>query len=387
MLLRAPRKKPEGLVRVDYSHPLGRHLARAFLFNNTYRLHDVIDGSPPNSKTGVIYNSAVPAGSVVRTDSSSSVYAQWAPIGSAGALASNAAGPISLPNATVLLGLQWRSGAVDWATGFGLQYSGTDYAALTAYGGSDIYLDGYIAGDYVYGGDPWATGPPVGTPIDIGIRITANQGDRMYVGGAFHDTVGNWESSTWYGGLFFGNSSTIQPALELRYCLVLDLSLPDEIICGLQRNPYELFARKVSRTYSLPLGPTLQYARPNSDVTDGDWYNQSGSQTNLYQSIDEVTPSSADYIFTGYAANHCQVGLSAISDPGVHTGHVVEYEADGDGATDLVVSLYQSTTLIAQWTETDLSSTMATYEHTLTAGEAAAITSYAALELRFDAAT
>ena len=30
-----------------------------------------------------------------------------------------------------------------------------------------------------------------------------------------------------------------------------------------------------------------QYARPNSDVSDGSWYNSAGNQTNLYSYVDE----------------------------------------------------------------------------------------------------
>jgi hypothetical protein len=134
--------------------------------------------------------------------------------------------------------------------------------------------------------------------------------------------------------------------------------------------------------------PTVvyQYARPAADVTDGAWLNELGSATHLYSSIDETTASDADYIYT-MSASTCEVALGALNDPGVGSDHIVRYRAKGDGSTDLIVTLRQgASTTIATWTEANASSTMTTYEHTLTTGEADNITDYTDLRLRFEAA-
>jgi hypothetical protein len=131
--------------------------------------------------------------------------------------------------------------------------------------------------------------------------------------------------------------------------------------------------------------PTViyQHARPDADVSDGAWLPSTGSD--LYACIDETTYSDTDYIYTP-SLSSCTIALGNLSDPSSSDNHVVRYRAKGDGATDLVVTLKQGSTTIATWTETNASSTMTTYEHTLTSGEADNITDYTDLRLVFEAA-
>jgi len=67
--------------------------------------------------------------------------------------------------------------------------------------------------------------------------------------------------------------------------------------------------------------PTGQFARPSADVSDGNWLNESSSNTNLYASIDEVTASDADYIRSGAnpSNDECVVQLGSISTPAAGT--------------------------------------------------------------------
>lgn len=63
-----------------------------------------------------------------------------------------------------------------------------------------------------------------------------------------------------------------------------------------------------------------QFARPASDVADGNWLNQASSNVNLYASIDETTAGGAgddDYIRSGASPSNdtCTVGLSSIGTP------------------------------------------------------------------------
>lgn len=64
-----------------------------------------------------------------------------------------------------------------------------------------------------------------------------------------------------------------------------------------------------------------QFARPSSDVADGNWLNEASSNTNLYASIDETSYSDSDYIRSGASPSNdtCTVGLSSISTPDTGT--------------------------------------------------------------------
>lgn len=127
----------------------------------------------------------------------------------------------------------------------------------------------------------------------------------------------------------------------------------------------------------------LQFARPSADVSDGAWIPSTGSD--LFTCIDETSINDADYIYTG-SLSACIVALGAVSDPSTDIGHTVRYRAQGNGTTDLVVTLLVGGTTIATWTEANASSSMATYEHALTSDQAADITNYSDLRLRFEAA-
>ena len=83
-----------------------------------------------------------------------------------------------------------------------------------------------------------------------------------------------------------------------------------------------------------------------------------------------------------------------MTDPGDHNGHIVRYRTRKDPSAgaqvDLVVELREGYvsegtpgTLIATDTETDIPSAFTTFSFTLTTGEAANITDYSDLFLRF----
>lgn len=124
-----------------------------------------------------------------------------------------------------------------------------------------------------------------------------------------------------------------------------------------------------------------QLLLPASDVSSGRWLPSSGSS--LAATIDEPGgPNDADYDYCLDPGETFEVALAAGSDPAVDTGHVVRYRARSPQGRQITVSLYQSTTLIASWTDT-LVSEMRSYDHALTNPQAASITDYSALRLRF----
>jgi hypothetical protein len=127
-----------------------------------------------------------------------------------------------------------------------------------------------------------------------------------------------------------------------------------------------------------------QHAYPVSDVSAGDWQPSSGSD--LFAMLDEgYTPNAADYIFTNTLST-ARVSLGLLNDPGTDSGITFNYQARGDGSTDLVVRLKQGATTIATWTEANAAATDTLYAHSLTTGEAAAINWATALDLELEAA-
>lgn len=126
-----------------------------------------------------------------------------------------------------------------------------------------------------------------------------------------------------------------------------------------------------------------QYARPDSDVSTGSW-----TTTPLYSDLNETTPSDSEYVTSGKnAANDIfEVGLDNVTDPSIHTGHVVRTRIGGTKASNanFIISLYQSTTLIASWTHNATPIGFTTYNDSVSEAQAANITDYSALQVRVD---
>ena len=133
-----------------------------------------------------------------------------------------------------------------------------------------------------------------------------------------------------------------------------------------------------------------QYARPDSDVSDGRWVNSAGNNTNLYSYIDESTVDDSDYIHVTDdwgSTDVCTVGLGDVTDPSsaaLHKFTVRALETGGMGSVDLTVTLLQGSTTIraASWQP---GTTYAGVTTTLTASEANAISDYTDLRLKIQA--
>lgn len=139
-----------------------------------------------------------------------------------------------------------------------------------------------------------------------------------------------------------------------------------------------------------------QYGRPDSDVDINNYTDQASGTTNIFQSIDEVTASDADYVKSDVAPDSSAAGfgLSNIEDPQVNSGHIVRYkykkDASGGATINMRVELRQGYlgessqgTLIH--TESLLNvpgSAWQTGTFTLTSSEANTITDYTNLQIR-----
>lgn len=117
------------------------------------------------------------------------------------------------------------------------------------------------------------------------------------------------------------------------------------------------------------------FLRPNADDVDGNWLNESGSNTNLFASLDETVASDTDYIQSP-ATPVNEVCRIALGDP---TGtpaepFVLRYRFNNSGGATLQVRLMQGATPIASWNETG--SGWTTSVRTLTSPQFAAITDF-----------
>lgn len=144
-----------------------------------------------------------------------------------------------------------------------------------------------------------------------------------------------------------------------------------------------------------------QYARPSTDTTGNTQFlNESGNNVTLYESINESVPSDTDYIVSAKnpSSNVYVTKLTAVDDPLVDTGHVINFRYKKDVAVnaeqiDLTVELRQDYaneaspgTLIANGAAgayANIPSTWTNGTITLSNTAAGTINAYANLFLRF----
>lgn len=141
-------------------------------------------------------------------------------------------------------------------------------------------------------------------------------------------------------------------------------------------------------TWTIGISPqqSNQTARPVSDI-------------DVTSAVGVPTPGGGSGVYADLAVNDdshyaeisdtgdVEVAFSALIDPLSATGHTLSYRAEyagGATAGTLTVTLKQGTTTIASWTDT-LTSAFQLFSHTLTSGQANAITDYTTLRARFAA--
>ena len=140
-----------------------------------------------------------------------------------------------------------------------------------------------------------------------------------------------------------------------------------------------------------------QFARPDADTVIGNFKDAADGTTNIFQSIDEVSASDADYIKSPVSpVNEVYVcRLSDVVDPVSSANHVMRMRTSTDLDAQEVLDFTQQLrmtyvnegsqgTLIATNSRTGVSSvTWTDTAHTLSGAEADAITDYTALFYRF----
>jgi hypothetical protein len=134
-------------------------------------------------------------------------------------------------------------------------------------------------------------------------------------------------------------------------------------------------------TVTAVAGVPGQTAAPVSDVGIWSWTDADGATVNLYQTVDEVVASDADYVQSALAptADLCRLRLAPLTDPAVGTGHIVSYryrkDTTGGDQVDLIVRLYRAdgTTVVASQTHTNVPATATDGSFTLSSLEADSI--------------
>ena len=141
---------------------------------------------------------------------------------------------------------------------------------------------------------------------------------------------------------------------------------------------------------------SLDYLRPTTDTTAGNWTTNTGASTGLYDTINEASPDNDDYAQSEVSPTASPVvfALGVGGDAGLSIGHTMRYRygkvITGSGETvNLTVQLRQGYTnesdqgtLIAEWTHSNITEALVTAEQRLTTAQADSITNYGTLFAR-----
>ena len=127
-----------------------------------------------------------------------------------------------------------------------------------------------------------------------------------------------------------------------------------------------------------------QIARPDADITDGAWTAE-GGPTDLFDCLDEVTPSDTDFIEDAANNTTCELGLTTLTDPAVATGHILRCRMKGEGSGGperVQIALFEGATQRAISGNFTNRGSFADKSYTLTTGEADSITAYTDLRIK-----
>jgi hypothetical protein len=129
---------------------------------------------------------------------------------------------------------------------------------------------------------------------------------------------------------------------------------------------------------------TTQLLSPIQDISSGTWLTSSGSPAELWQMLDGDNSPDTDYAYTT-SAGTMEVKFSPGSTPSIQTGHTLRYRLRGDGTCDALVKLKCGSTVIAQWTETNVPAVDTDYERTLDSSPSFTISDYSDLRISVEA--
>jgi hypothetical protein len=129
---------------------------------------------------------------------------------------------------------------------------------------------------------------------------------------------------------------------------------------------------------------TVQLLSPVSDISAGTWLPSSGSPAELWEMLDGEKSPDDDYCYTT-SAGTMEVKFAPGGVPSVLTGHTLRYRLRGNGTCDALVKLKVGSTVLAQWTETNVPAVDTEYEHTLDSSPSFTISDYSDLRISVEA--
>ena len=136
----------------------------------------------------------------------------------------------------------------------------------------------------------------------------------------------------------------------------------------------------------------ILFIRPDGDQSIGQWTDELGGTTDIYQSIDEPAPAvDSDYIQSPFAPQTQSYicTLSDVLDPGLDTGHTLNYRYRKFPVTnqqvDLTVTFLQGVVELTSWDHINVASGWITANQLIPSGIIANITDYTDLRLEFEA--
>jgi hypothetical protein len=165
---------------------------------------------------------------------------------------------------------------------------------------------------------------------------------------------------------------------------VTDSELSTQVRCGMRTFPSGGIATFDDFVATDELAVEVQLLAPIQDISAGPWLTSSGSPAELWQMIDGEESPDFDYDYTT-SAGTMEVKFAPGSTPSVQTGHTLRYRLRGNGTCDALVKLKQGTTVLAQWTETNVPAVDTDYEHTLDSSPSFTITDYTDLRISVEA--
>lgn len=139
-----------------------------------------------------------------------------------------------------------------------------------------------------------------------------------------------------------------------------------------------------------------QFGRPSTDTVNQGYVDQADGGSNIFQAIDEVSASDADYIKSPLVptSDVYVTKLTSISDPLQSTGHTVRVRRAKDTAGGATITMTvelrqgyvdegtQGTLIATVMSAVTIDETWTTTTYNLTGGEADSITNYADLFIR-----
>jgi hypothetical protein len=135
---------------------------------------------------------------------------------------------------------------------------------------------------------------------------------------------------------------------------------------------------------SFAAGGAVQLLAPASDISAGTWLPSAGSPAELWQMIDGEKSPDSDYDYTT-SAGTMEVKFAPGSTPTLQTGHTLRYRLRGNGTCDALVKLKVGSTVLAQWTETNVPAVDTDYSHTLDSSPSFTISDYTDLRISVEA--